>query len=444
MFETLTEKLQGALAILGRRGTLREEDLDEALREVRLALLEADVHYKVVKEFVKAVRERALVEAVLKSITPAQQVVAIVHEELIRLLGTTPARLERASHSPTLIMLVGLQGSGKTTTAAKLAARLRKQGDKPLLIAADIYRPAAIEQLRQLGRQLNIAVYDEGAEVAPAQIVEHGLREARKIGASVAIIDTAGRLHIDEAMMREIGALKERFQPQEVLLVVDAMTGQEAVNVAKAFQETVAVTGLILTKMDGDARGGAALSIRAVTGAPVKFLGTGEKPDALEECHPDRLASRILGMGDVRSLYEKAQEEFGDQDAKVLRRRMQEGSLTLEDFLDQLQRVRKMGPVSQLLGMLPGMGRLKAQLDLADLDDSHFKRVEAIIHSMTPEERRKPEIIDGSRRRRIAAGSGATPQDVNQLLNQYKEAKKIMKAVASGKLSGLAIPGACR
>ena len=444
MFETLTEKLQGALAILGRRGTLREEDLDEALREVRLALLEADVNYKVVKEFVKAVRERALEEAVLKSITPAQQVVTIVHEELIRLLGTTPARLERASHPSTLIMLVGLQGSGKTTTAAKLAARLRKGGDKPLLIAADIYRPAAIEQLRQLGRQLDIAVYDAGTEATPAQIVEQGLREARKIGAAVVIIDTAGRLHIDAAMMQEIRDLKERFQPQEVLLVVDAMTGQEAVTVAKAFQESVAVTGLILTKLDGDARGGAALSIRAVTGVPVKFLGTGERPEALDECHPDRLASRILGMGDVHTLYEKAQEEFGQQDAKALRRRMQQGSLTLEDFLEQFQRVRKMGPVSQLLGMLPGMGRLKTQLDLAELDDSHFQRIEAIIHSMTPEERRKPDIIDGSRRRRIAAGSGTTPQDVNQLLNQYKEAKKIMKAVAGGELSGLAFPGARR
>ena len=278
----------------------------------------------------------------------------------------------------------------------------------------------------------------------PPRSWSRGCGRRRKIGAAVVIIDTAGRLHIDAAMMQEIRDLKERFQPQEVLLVVDAMTGQEAVTVAKAFQESVAVTGLILTKLDGDARGGAALSIRAVTGVPVKFLGTGERPEALDECHPDRLASRILGMGDVHTLYEKAQEEFGQQDAKALRRRMQQGSLTLEDFLEQFQRVRKMGPVSQLLGMLPGMGRLKTQLDLAELDDSHFQRIEAIIHSMTPEERRKPDIIDGSRRRRIAAGSGATPQDVNQLLNQYKEAKKIMKAVAGEELSGLAIPGARR
>ena len=441
MFDTLTDKSQGAFGKLGRRGTLSEEDLDAALREIRLALLEADVNYKVAKDFIKAVRERAATDDVLRSITPTQKVLTIVQEELTALLGGSAPRLQRANHPPTLIMLVGLQGAGKTTTAAKLALLLRRHGDRPFLIAADIYRPAAVEQLRQLGKQLEITVYDEGTAAPPAAIVERGLAEARRIGAAAVIVDTAGRLHIDDAMMDEIRDLQARFQPQEVLLVADAMAGQDAVAAAAAFHDAVHITGVILTKIDGDARGGAALSIRAVTGAPIKFLGTGEKADALEAFHPDRLASRILGLGDLATLADRAREEIGEADAKTLKRRMQEGSFGLDDFLEQYRAVQRMGSISQLIGMIPGLGGLKKQLNVDDLDDSFFRRVEAIIHSMTPEERHKPEIINGSRRRRIAGGSGTTPQDVNQLLNQFRDAKKIMKAMTSGKMRGLALPG---
>ncbi len=437
MFESLTDKLQGAFGRLGRRGTLSEGDLDEALREIRLALLEADVNYKVAKDFVKAVRERSLSDEVLQSTTPTQLVVNIVNEELVGLLGGESPKLHRASKPPTVIMLVGLQGAGKTTTAAKLAVRMRRGGDRPLLIAADVYRPAAIEQLKQLGKQLDVAVYEEGAESPPRQIVAHGLKEAARIGAPIVIVDTAGRLHIDDGMMAEIRELKERFEPSEVLLVADAMSGQDAVAAAQAFHEAVDISGVILTKMDGDARGGAALSIRAVTGAPIKFLGTGERPDALEAFHPDRLASRILGQGDMASLMERAQEEFGAQDAKQLTQRMAEGSLGLDDFIEQFRKVRQMGPISQILGLLPGMGSIKQQINVEDLDDDFFGRVEAIISSMTPEERRKPEILNGSRRRRVAAGSGTTIQDVNQLLNQFKEARKIMKAMAGGRMDKL-------
>ena len=444
MFESLTDKLQGAFARMGRRGTLSERDLDEALREVRLALLEADVNYKVVRDFVKAVRARAIDSGVLQSVTPAQQVIAIIQEELAQLLGGAAPQLARAAHPPTVILLVGLQGSGKTTTAAKLALRLRQGGDRPLLVAADVYRPAAVEQLRQLGRQLDIAVYDEGADAKPAAIVEHALARARTIGASVILIDTAGRLHIDDEMMAEVTDLKRRFQPQEVLLIVDAMAGQDAVGAAEAFHEAVAVTGIVLTKLDGDARGGAALSIRAVTGVPVKFLGVGEKTDALEVCHPDRLASRILGMGDIESLAEKAKQEFGQHDARRMKRRMQDGTFGLDDFLDQVGKVRNMGPLSQIVSMVPGFQQIKGRIATDELDDGYFDKVEAIIRSMTPEERRRPEMINGSRRRRIAAGSGTTLQDVNQLLNQYREAKKIMKAVAGGRMRGLAVPGGGR
>ena len=442
MFENLTDKLQGAFGRLGRRGTLSEKDLDEALREIRLALLEADVNYKVARDFVKAVRERALSEDVLKSVTPTQKVIGIVNGELVRLLGGSAPKLQRSSQPPTVIMLVGLQGSGKTTTGAKLALRMRRGGDRPLLIAADVYRPAAVEQLRQLGKQLDIAVYDEGTDASPADIVANGLKEAKRIGAAVVIIDTAGRLHIDKEMMAEIADLRERFQPSEALLVTDALSGQDAVSAAQAFHDAVNISGVILTKMDGDARGGAALSIRAVTGAPIKFLGTGEKADALEPFHPDRLASRILGQGDMATLVERAQEEFGQQDAKKMQRRMRDGTFGLDDFVEQVEKVRKMGPLSQVLGMIPGLGNLRHQLDSEDMDGEFFTRVNAMISSMTPEERRKPEIINGSRRRRIAAGSGATIQDVNQLLNQFKEAKKMMKAMTDGRLGQFAAPGA--
>ncbi len=440
MFESLTDKLQGVFQQLGRRGTVSESDLDEALREVRLALLEADVNFKVVKKFVTAVRERAAGEAVLKSVTPVQQIIAIVNDELVRLLGGKAVALGRSPHQPTVILLVGLQGTGKTTTAAKLAVRLRNRGDKPLLVAADIYRPAAVEQLQQLGQQAAIEVYAEGAAVPPATIVENGIRQARKIGASVVIVDTAGRLHVDEEMMVEVADLKKRFEPAETLLVVDAMAGQDAVTSAQAFHKTVSVSGLILTKMDGDARGGAALSIRVMTDAPVKFLGTGERIDALEVCHPDRLAARILGMGDVVTLVEKAKEQISESDVKSLRKRMQDGTFGLDDFLEQFRQLERMGPMSQVLGMLPGMGAVKGKLDLEELDGRATGQIEAIINSMTPQERRHPDIINASRRLRIARGSGTTIQDVNQLLNQYKEAKKIMKAVASGKVPKLAIP----
>ena len=434
MFESLTGKLQGVFASLGRRGAISEDELDAALREVRMALLEADVNYKVARDYIKAVRARAATDEVLRSPTPLNRLIEIINGELVALLGTESPRLQHASQPPTIILMVGLQGSGKTTTAAKLALRSRKAGERPLLIAADIYRPAAIDQLHALGKQLDIEVFDRGADTPPAKIVESGLKRARELGAGTVIVDTAGRLHVDDAMMAEIADLRKRFSPTEVLLVADAMSGQDAVNAAQAFHEAVSITGVVLSKMDGDARGGAALSIRAVTGAPIKFLGVGERPDALESFHPDRLASRILGRGDISTLAEKAQAEFGERDAKQLRRRIQEGGFDLEDFLEQIGRVRNMGPLNQLIGMLPGLNQIKNQINVDDLDDAYFVQFEAIVRSMTPEERRKPEIISGSRRRRIARGSGTTPQDVNQLLKQFKEAKKIMKALTSGKM----------
>jgi signal recognition particle subunit SRP54 len=436
MFDSLTDKLGGVFGRLGRHGTLTEKDLEDALREVRLALLEADVNYKVARDFIKAIKARALTDEVLQSVIPIQKVVGIVNEELVALLGGQAPRIQRASQPPTIIMLVGLQGAGKTTTASKLAVYMRRNGDRPLLVAADVYRPAAIEQLKQLGAQLDVAVYEEGPG-KPLEIVKHGLEEAKRIGAAVVIIDTAGRLHVDDEMMDEIRELKSKYKPHEVLLVADAMSGQDAVSAAAAFHEAVDITGVVLTKIDGDSRGGAALSIRAVTGAPIKFLGTGERADALELFHPDRLASRILGQGDIATLTERAQAEFGEQDAKGLQKRMQDGNFSLDDFLEQFKRVQNMGSISQLLGMIPGMGNIKKQLQVDELDDSFFSQVEAIIGSMTLQERQHPEIIKGSRKRRIATGSGTTPQDVNQLLNQFKEAKKIMKAVASGKMGGL-------
>ncbi len=434
MFDSLSGKLQGVFATLGRRGAISEKELESALREVRLALLEADVNYKVARDFIKAVRSRASTEEVMRSPTPLNRVIEIINEELISLLGTESPSLQRASQGPTIILMVGLQGSGKTTTAAKLALNARKSGERPLLIAADVYRPAAIDQLQALGRQLNIEVFEQGAETPPIQIVETGLKRANQIGAGTVIVDTAGRLHIDDSMMAEITQLQQRFRPTEVLLVADAMSGQDAVNAASAFHEAVGITGVVLSKMDGDARGGAALSIRAVTGAPIKFLGTGERPDALESFHPDRLAGRILGRGDMSTLVERAQEEFGDQDAKAWRRRLQEGEFDLEDFIEQIGKVRQMGPISQIVGMIPGLSSIKNQIQVDELDDDFFSQFEAIVLSMTPAERRKPEIINGSRRRRIASGSGTSPQEVNQLLNQFKQAKGIMKDLAAGKM----------
>jgi signal recognition particle subunit SRP54 len=414
-----------------------DQDLDEAMREVRLALLEADVNYKVVRDFINNVRERAAGAEIFKSLTPTQQIIGIVNEELIALLGKEQTPLNRSPQAPTIVMLVGLQGSGKTTLAAKLALHLRTRGDRPLLVAADIYRPAAVDQLEALGRQLSIPVFSKGTEVAPETICQEGLSEAKRIGATVMIVDTAGRLHIDQQMMDEVARLREQLQPAEVLFVADAMAGQDAVTAAAEFHNAVGITGLVLTKMDGDARGGAALSIRAVTGVPVKFIGTGEKPDALEPFYPDRLASRILGMGDIVTLVERAQAAMGDDNVKELERKMRTSQFDLDDFLTQMQRVKKMGPLGQLVGMLPGLGQIKKQLAVDELDDSFFKQIEAIIYSMTPGERRNPKIINGSRRRRISRGSGTEPRDVNQLLNQFEEARKIMKIMASSKGRGL-------
>ena len=429
MLEALTQKLQSAFHRLGSHGSITEKDLDEAMREVRIALLEADVNFKVVRDFIGIVRERALGAGVLRSLTGPQQVIAIVQEELVHILGDSQSTLKSAPHPPSVVLLVGLKGSGKTTTAAKLALHLRKGGARPLLLAADPYRVAAGEQLQALGRQLGIPVF--GGDGDPGQLARQALAEARRLGATFLVVDTAGHMQVDKEMLAETADLGRHLSPSEVLLVVDAMTGQEAVHVAQEFHQTLGVTGFIVTKMDGDARGGAALSIRAVTGLPIKFIGTGEKTDALEPFHPDRFASRILGMGDVLSLVEKAREMVTEDEARAMQRKLRTGSLDLEDFLLQFQRVRDMGPLSQVLEMIPGLGAARRQLTAEAIDESQLKKVEAIIHSMTPQERHNPQIIDGSRRRRIARGSGTTPQDVNQLLNQWRQAKKLIESMSS-------------
>jgi signal recognition particle subunit SRP54 len=432
MFESLTEKLGAVFGRLGQHGTITEKDLDEAMREVRLALLEADVNFKVVKQFIADVREQALGAEIHKALNPVQQIIQIVNDELIEILGKDPAPLNRASQPPTVVMLVGTQGSGKTSTAAKLALHLRSRGDKPLMVAADVYRPAAVEQLLTLGRQLQIPVWEEGTDVAPVKICQDALAEARRIGATVVILDTAGRLHVDQQMMDEVAGIRDAIKPQEVLFIADAMQGQESVRTAEEFHRQVGITGMVLTKMDGDARGGAALSIRHVVGVPIKFVTVSEKPDGLEAFFPDRMASRILGMGDMLTLIEKAQETFDPNTVEDLKKKLKTGNFDLEDFVRQLQSVKKMGSISSLLGMIPGLGGIKKQLQVdGDLDEDFFKRVEAIIYSMTIEERRNPEIINGSRKRRIAKGSGSTPQDINQLLKQFHEAKKIMKVMSN-------------
>lgn len=435
MFEFLTDKLTEVFRKLGNKGRLSEKDIDEALRQVRLALLEADVNFKVVKSFLPKVRERALTAAVLESLTPAQQIVKIVHEELLAILGER-SPLTPAPHPPSIAMLVGLQGSGKTTTAAKLALHLRRSGQRPLLVAADTHRPAAIEQLTVLAQQLDIPLHREGAEIPAPVICSHALQKGKEMACTWVVVDTAGRLHIDEAMMREMVEIKEVLHPSEVLLVVDAMTGQDAVRAAEEFHKAVGLSGLILTKMDGDARGGAALSARWVTGVPIKFLGIGEKTDALEPFYPDRLASRILGMGDMLTLIEKAEKAFDEKKAKELERKMRTATLDLGDFLEQMQQLKKMGSISQLLEMVPGMSKLARQGPL-EVDEKRLKRMEAIILSMTPEERHNPDIIDGKRRRRIATGSGTTPQEINQLLNQFRQLQTLTKQMRSGK--GLSI-----
>ena len=434
MFETLGNRLQGTFDNLRRRGKLTESDVDAAMREIRLALLEADVNYKVVKDFVGRVRERAVGQEVMRSLTPGQQVVKIVHEELITTLGE-PGRLNLGMQSPAVIMLVGLQGSGKTTMAAKLALHLRKEGRRPFLVAADVYRPAAIDQLEVLGRQLDVPVYSQGVDADPVEVCAEGVRRAKGQAATVVILDTAGRLNIDEMKMDELKGIKARVQPIETLLVADAMTGQEAVRVATDFDNAVDVTGLIMTKIDGDARGGAAISMREVTGVPMKFLGTGEKVTALEVFHPDRMASRILGMGDVLTLIEKAQTELDQEEAEKAGERLLSGQFDLEDFLQQMQQVRRMGPLGQLMEMIPGMGKMAGDLDLSGAEDE-LKRFEAIIRSMTPQERRSPKIIKASRKRRIATGSGTTVQDVNSLLRQFKEMQRMMKQLGRGRGRG--------
>jgi signal recognition particle subunit SRP54 len=430
VFENLSDKLQGVFSKLSARGKLSEADVDAALREVRLALLEADVNFKVVKDFMQRVRERAVGTEVMRSLTPAQQVIKIVHEELIATLGE-PARLNLSGPSPHVIMLVGLQGSGKTTTAAKLALTLRKGGQRPLMVAADTYRPAAITQLEVLGRQLDVPVHSEGDKTPPPRICANAVKRAREAAYSVVLMDTAGRLHINDEMMHELEQVKARTNPQEVLLVVDAMTGQDAVRVADEFNKRVGLTGLILTKVDGDARGGAAISVRSVTGVPIKFLGVGEKTDALEVFHPDRLAGRILGMGDVLTAIEKAQEVMDQEQALKAGQKLVKGEFDLEDFRDQLQQLKKMGPISQLLDMIPGMSQLTKDI-APDVTDQQMKVIEAIINSMTPEERHHPRIINASRKRRIARGSGTSVVEVNDLLSQFRQMQRMMKQLSGG------------
>ena len=439
MFDTLSDRLQGALGDLGKRGKLDDEAISKAMREIRLALLEADVNFEVVKDFVARVRERAVGEEVLKSLTPGQQVVKIVHDELTELMGTGDSRLAFAGRPPTVILLAGLQGSGKTTAAAKLALLLRKEGKRPALVAADLQRPAAIEQLEQLGRQIQVPVYS-AERSDPVKATREGIDAAE---GDVVIVDTAGRLHVDEGLMDELAAVRKEAKPTNVLLVLDSMTGQEAVAVAQAFQERVDFDGVVLTKLDGDARGGAALSVKAVTGKPIKLVSVGEKVDQLEYFHPDRMASRILGMGDVLSLIEKAEAAVEEDEREELERRMMQGEFTFDDFLKSYKMLRRMGPLQGVMKLIPGLGNQLEGLD--QVDEKQLARVEAIILSMTPRERVLPHVIDGSRRQRIARGSGSDVQQVNQLLEARKQMAKVMKQMKSGKmpsLPGLEAPGA--
>jgi signal recognition particle subunit SRP54 len=430
VFDQLSDRLRDVLGKLTGRGRVTEADVDAAMREVRLALLEADVNFRVVKDFVARVKARAVGAEVLGSLNAGQQVIKIVHEELTEILGAGDRNF-RLTGSPAVVLLVGLQGSGKTTSAAKLARHVTKQGRQPMLVAADPYRPAAIEQLVTLGRQLDIPVHRSPQGTPVLEIARAGIAQARQTGRDVVLIDTAGRLTVDEALMAEIRGLAEALKPAETLLVVDAMVGQESVAVAQAFGAAVPLTGLVLTKIDGDARGGAALSISAVSGLPVKFLGTGERSDALEPFHPDRLAGRILGMGDMLSLIERAQETYDEKQAEQLAQKMRRNAFTLEDFLDQMQQLKRMGPIGSLLEMMPGMGGMAKEAQQA-VEGGQMKRVEAIIQSMTPAERQDPNILTGSRRRRIARGSGTTLQDVNRLIKQFGEMQKMMRQLTSG------------
>ena len=428
MFSNLSEKLENAFRKFKSKGKLTEADVKEGMREVKLALLEADVNFKVVRDFVKTVTERAVGADVLESLLPAQQIIKIVHEELINLMGETNHKLVISSRPPTVVMMVGLQGSGKTTHAAKLAGMYKKQGKRPLLVACDVYRPAAIDQLKVVGAKVDVPVFEMGLS-DPVEIAKAGMEHAKKHGHDMMFIDTAGRLHVDEVLINELCAIKEDVSPTEILLVVDAMTGQDAVNVASSFNEQLDITGVILSKLDGDTRGGAALSIRYVTGKPIKFIGTGEKLDAIEPFYPDRMASRILGMGDVLTLIEKAQQNFDDKQAAELEKKLRENSFTLDDFLEQFRQIKNMGSIEQIVGMLPGVkpGALKD----AKVDEKAIAHTEAIILSMTAKEREKPSIINGSRRKRIAAGSGTTVEEVNKLLRQYDQMSKMIKQLTA-------------
>jgi signal recognition particle subunit SRP54 len=435
MFEALSEKLQASLAGLRGRGVLSEEDVTRSMREIRLALLEADVNFKVVKQFIETVRERCVGAEVVGQLNPGQQIVAIVHEELTAMMGGESTGVKFAARPPTVILMAGLQGSGKTTAAAKLARMLRtEQHSSVALAACDVHRPAAVEQLAIVGDQAGAVVYEQGTERSPVEIARWALERARTDGKDVLIIDTAGRLHVDGDLMSELVAIRDATSPQQVLLVVDAMTGQDAVNVAEQFAAAVAFDGVVLTKLDGDARGGAALSVRAVTGKPILFASTGEKLDQFERFHPDRMAQRILGMGDVLTLIEKAGREVDEQEAKVLEKRLKAGDFDLEDFLAQLRTMRRMGPLQGLMGMIPGLG---AQLRGMKVDEREFDRIEAIILSMTPEERRRPELIKGSRRLRIARGSGTNVQAVNQIVKQFAQVRKLMRQVGRGRMPDL-------
>jgi len=442
-FEGLADRLQNTMQKIRGKGKVNEADVKEMMREVRLALLEADVNFRVVKDFVKRVSERAVGQEVMKSLTPGQQVIKVVQEELTSLMGGEQSKIAVAKKAPTVIMMVGLQGAGKTTTTGKLANLLRKKHNRhPMLVAADIYRPAAIQQLETLGKQLSMPVFSLGDQVSPVEIAKQAVAQAKEDHNDYVLIDTAGRLHIDEALMDELKQIKETTNPDEIFLVVDAMTGQDAVNVAQSFNDLLGLTGVVLTKLDGDTRGGAALSVKAVTNTPIKFVGLGEKLDALEAFHPERMASRILGMGDVLSLIEKAQSSVDEEKARELEQKMRSASFTFEDFLDQLSQVKKMGPLDEILGMLPGANKMKGLKNI-QVDDKQISHVEAIIQSMTKHEKVHPEVINASRKKRIAKGSGRTVQEVNRLLKQFEDMKKMMKQMTNmskGKKKGMKFP----
>jgi len=436
MFEEITEKFELLFKKIRGQARITEANISETMRDIRRVLLEADVNYKVVKDFTDRVQQKAIGQEVLKSITPGQMLIKIIYDELVSLMGSTRADIKFSPVPPTVIMVVGLQGSGKTTFCAKLANHLKHKGRHPLLVAGDVHRPAAVEQLKQLGEQIQIPVFAMDSEFDAVKIAKNGVEFAKKNYRDVVIVDTAGRMHIDEEMMKEVEMVKEAIKPNEILFVVDAMTGQEAVNVAKEFNDRLNFDGVVLTKLDGDARGGAALSIKAVTGKPIKFVSAGEKLDAIEPFYPDRMASRILGMGDIITLVEKAQKQVDEEKAKKLEEKLKKNQFTLEDFREQIREIRKMGPLKEILSMIPGLG---SSLRSVDIDEKELIKIEAIINSMTPEERRKPQIINASRKRRIAMGSGTTVQDVNRLLRQFEEMQKLLKQLNRGKFKGLKI-----